>query len=144
MADVFVVLQPVMKLKHGTTDRVYVERFDNEYTEHEVLIEHEVVMFDLVSSTISCSCHFWESWGLICHYSLRVLDASSAFRYPFCNRVPLVYIKERWCRDYKRTTGCISAEVDIESRRCANFAQKYEYISLLHEFVTTWLRIMFC
>ncbi|KAG9149984.1 hypothetical protein Leryth_010041 [Lithospermum erythrorhizon] len=35
----------------------------------------------------------------------------------------------RWCRDYKRSTGSISEEVDLEAKRCSNFGERCKYIS---------------
>ena len=116
-------------VKTDTTEYINVERRDNQYTENQVLVETELVKLDLPNSSVTCSCHFFENSGLICRHTMRVLDAFAAWGYAFCHSIPPMYVKKRWCRDYKKSLACFAENSHLQTKAPSNFGERYKRLS---------------
>ncbi|KAG8373845.1 hypothetical protein BUALT_Bualt11G0067600 [Buddleja alternifolia] len=61
-----------------------------------------IVVFDVQKEEIRCSCHKFESMGILCRYALRVLNCMNV------HIIPEMYIKKRWTKAHEETRNMLT------------------------------------
>ncbi|XP_062096867.1 protein FAR1-RELATED SEQUENCE 7-like [Humulus lupulus] len=79
--------------------------------------KEDIVTFDCSSSSVTCSCGKFESAGILCSHSIKVLNAKNIFQ------IPSQYIMKRWTKSAKEgddsedpLTGNSQGKLSIVSR----------------------------
>nr|CAD1840595.1 unnamed protein product [Ananas comosus var. bracteatus] len=84
------------------------------------------VKFDTSDFNISCSCKLFESLGLLCRHSLRVLLVNNV------NAIPTQYILHRWTKDAKKRLMCHTTESSNKDEKSARALRLSELNHLGH------------
>ncbi|KAG8367809.1 hypothetical protein BUALT_Bualt16G0111300 [Buddleja alternifolia] len=61
-----------------------------------------IVVFDVQKEEIRCSCHKFESMGILCRHALRVLNCMNV------HIITEMYIKKRWTRAHEETRNMLT------------------------------------
>ncbi|KAM6547826.1 hypothetical protein CsatB_019502 [Cannabis sativa] len=91
--------------------------------------KEDIVTFDCLSSSVTCSCGKFESIGILCSHSIKVLNAKNIFQ------IPSQYVMKRWTKSAKEGDNQALQVVDYEDHTSSNNQGKLSILSrnLVHK-----------
>ncbi|KAJ1376200.1 Zinc finger, PMZ-type [Sesbania bispinosa] len=81
----------------GGSTSIEIDGYDN-VSNHEVILNHmpqkkHIVSFDSSTTMINCSCHKFDSMGILCSHALRIYNIKGVLR------IPNQYFLKRWSKN---------------------------------------------
>ncbi|KAJ1408709.1 Zinc finger, PMZ-type [Sesbania bispinosa] len=98
--------------QRGSTS-IEIDGYDN-VSNHEVILNHmpqkkHIVSFDSSTTMINCSCHKFDSMGILCSHALRIYNIKGVLR------IPNQYFLKRWSKNarskiYEHMNGALEED----------------------------------
>ena len=124
-------MQIQQQLSIGSTQTIrVVERTVMDDPNSEILEDHTVIV-DLATSTLKCSCHYYENWWILCRHMLRVMDGLGTFGNLVFMKIPQCYIKKRWTKDCKKVGVINSIASDVAGNPETSEARHQQMCSIV-------------